>query len=481
MSTRARSAWFALAGAASAVLSFALLPLTTRELGPREYGLYALVTAVTAVGSGLGTLGSGYVVYGLGSADRGERPTILTSYLTLSLTITAACGGAIFTVWVVAGDRLGAFGDVSAGNLAFAIATMLLTPAWVLAVDVLTLDQRATAYAVWTLLQFAAASATTLVALFTFDLGVGALFLGAAAGATVAALGAAVTLSQTGVTPPRRERVRALARTVRSFVGAQLSDTGYTLLERTVLTSTSGVAPLGLYTHSQRYRDAVNLGVKSVARAAWPVTLDEARVDQGMFPYTRRVWSGIQAALAVAGVASAFVAEPVIDALTHGRFTPAAAYVPWWLVFVLLQSMAKPHTATVYVHATATVLARLNVGANAVAAAVLAIATVRYGAPGALAAVVAQALSYDLLTYRAARRVGHPPFTDISALAGIPLVILAAVVERHWIDSGSSRILGLLCGVAVAGTVFHRPLLALRRSAVPRRRAGSARGAWRQA
>jgi O-antigen/teichoic acid export membrane protein len=462
-------------------VSFGILPLTTRRLGPADYGVFALVVAVTAVGSALGTLGSGYVVYTMMPSEPAARPSILTSYLTLSFGITAAWGTAVAGAWLVAGDQLGTLGDVSGGDLALALIAMALTPTWIVAIDVLTLDQRAAAYTVCTLAQLAASTTATLVALFAFDAGRHALFIGVAAGAACGALGAAVVLRASLAAAPSADRARSLLRVGRTFVGAQVSDTGYTLLERGTLSASSGVTPLGIYTHSQRYRDATNLGVKAVARAAWPVSLDEARADSPTFPYTRRLWSGIHAAVALAGVAAAFAAEPVIAALTHDRFTAAADYVPWWFVFVLLQSMAKTDTATLYVRGTASTLARLNVGANAVAALTLVVGATRYGAGGALAAGVAQALTYDLLSYRSARRLRRLPFTDAIALAAIGLVVVATVLERTVVDTGAGRLAGLLCGTAVAAAIVHRPLLALRRSADLRRAAGSNRRAWRQA
>ena len=72
-------------------VSFALLPLMTLVLGPRDYGTFALVTAVTSFGTALSTLGGGYVLaQRWPTADEYTRCRIVTSLLLLSVVVALA-------------------------------------------------------------------------------------------------------------------------------------------------------------------------------------------------------------------------------------------------------------------------------------------------------------------------------------------------------------------------------------------------------
>src|SRR4051812_12981529 len=60
--TAGRFSLYFLPSVFSAGLSFLMLPLVTRVVGPAEYGVFALVSAYTAFGSALATLGGNYII-----------------------------------------------------------------------------------------------------------------------------------------------------------------------------------------------------------------------------------------------------------------------------------------------------------------------------------------------------------------------------------------------------------------------------------
>lgn len=467
---------FSVAGLVSAVASFALLPLTTRVIGPEEYGLFGLAAAFAALGVSLGTLGSGYLVFNRLPTLDGRRAGELLSAMCISSTVLTGVGALALTFgWWVARHSFDTLDGLGRTSLGMVLAAMLLTPLWIIAIDILTMQGRAALYTFAVVGSTAANVAGTLIGLYELDLTVDALFLGNVAGASVAAVFGVIVIVPRLAQPRSWRKLLEPMDTARSFLAAQLSDATYTVVERGVLTSAAGVRELGLYTHSQRYRDMTLLGVKSVARAVWPNSLSEARTTTRSFVSTERVWTAVHAGVAVAGVGAALLARPAIDLLTHGKFAAAAAWVPAWFVFILLQSMQKPGTAVLYAHAEARVIARLNIFANLAAVVVLLLSSWRFGAAGALVALLVQAASYNLFTFRAARRLGPVVDIDRLARAGIFVVAVADVATRVLAPSTVERVL-LVAPVTLATCWwFRHPLVALRRGGLLRGRQGATR------
>src|SRR4051812_8517268 len=85
MGIKLRASQYFVSAAFSAALSLFTLPLTTRVLGPRDYGMLALGTAIAGIGAALAVLGIGYVVANRwGTSDDASRATLVTTVLLFS-------------------------------------------------------------------------------------------------------------------------------------------------------------------------------------------------------------------------------------------------------------------------------------------------------------------------------------------------------------------------------------------------------------
>jgi O-antigen/teichoic acid export membrane protein len=406
------------------LLGLVTLPLTTRILGPFDYGVFALATTISGVGVTLATLGAPYVITNRwGTATHEERQSIVsTVVLAAVIAATAWCvlAGALF---LALRHHVGFLLGVRADGLALALLAALIAPVWLVGGEVLTLEGRARFYSVTVVLQGLTTAAATLTCLFVFGLKQLSLFVGQLTGALVSATAGFLVIA--GYVRLRYDDRWRKQATHGSFLLQQVADSAQVLIERVLLSRFAGFRDLGLYTHSTRYKDAAFQATKAASRGIWPVALDEARDTEASFPLTGRTWRAIHVGVTALGIALSLLGSYVISALTNGKFTHAYVYLAAWFVLLLLQSSAKPEVATLYALGSGRAVAYTGLAGSLASIAAGAALIPIIGVPGALAALILQAMVYRGIVRVIARRYRSVPFQDGWAVAGIVLLGVA--------------------------------------------------------
>ena len=449
MGIRRRSFRYFTSSVVAAAISLLTLPLTTRVLGPRDYGVLALTLAVAGVGGSLLAPGSSFVIsrhWGVSSA--GLRVQMVSTLVILGCGVTLVWGALATGLVLGLRDVLGFLAGVSVGGLVLTLAGLVLSVFALAAGEILTLQGRAGLFAALGVAQAVVTAATTLIALFAFDAGTLSLFIGLFGGALVAFAGSVFV---TGPYLAPRYGVRWQREATRSWIFSQVLGTTQPVVERSLLTSAAGLAELGLYTHSQRYGLIVHSGAKAVSRAVWPVSLDEAREIEGDFPATRRSWSTIHVGIAAIGIGFALLGDHLIAALTNDKFTDAAVFLAPWFVLTLLQFAAKPEYATLYALGTSKLVGRLSVVVTLVALLGAVVLIPPFGTTGAVAAVLLHAVVYRAVVHVVARRYRRIPFQDGWVVFGV-LLLTAAFVAKHLI--GQNAVESIVAFVALEGVLL---------------------------
>ena len=460
MGVKRRTSVYFAAGAIETLVSVAVLPFTTQILGPTAYGLFALVTTFTWVGVTVATLGTSFVISAqIPVINKDERRELLSTLTAYMLTVTA-----VFVVIV-----LGAFSlltriapelqELSGTGYFLALGTMMLAPLWLLASEVTAVEGRATAYAIVMVAQMVFRLSALLVALFVFDAGVISLFVGTFVGASVQAIGAIYVMGSDIRLRISSRWIKEVWRLVAQTGLANVMQVVYNVAERSLLSAHAGLATLGLYSHSQRYRSVGELAAKSLQRGSWPVSLDEARDLSGKFQTTGRVWRGGHVLLTLAGISAATVGDYVIALLTHDKFTESYTYVAIWMIVVLLANTGRAQQAAFYALDRGNELSRLVSISVGVSIAAIFLLVPSFGVGGVLATVVLQTLVTRVLMQVVGRRFRSFPFQDTWALAGIAFIVAVLLIKISLHPTFAGSVL-LLFGFSIAWiAVGSRPLL----------------------
>lgn len=413
------------------VVAFGVLPLSTRILGPGDYGIFAVAMTLSQLCVSLAMSGAEYLIYGSfkGGDDRERKMLLSTTFwvssaiATLLAVVVAMGGGMVLQLLDVA--------QPPSWTMHWLIPFFVVgSIPWSYGVLVTVVQGRARVYAYCTMVATTTAAVGLLVALFAFDAGGSALFVGAATGIALTVPFGLYVLRPHLAAKVSWYWLHELWRVAPAAVLKHGAERGYEAVERTTVAAAAGVHDAGLYSHAQQYRDLVAMIVKAVAYALWPISLHEARSPRCAFKQTLRAWALVYAMLGAGGIAFAFIGEPLIRVLTHDKFTQAYPLVVGWFVYIILQNTAKPAMATVHVH-TGAGRAYQNIGT---VSSLVGVAAVLWLVPvvgmyGAAVAAVVRVIVFRIATIRLARK-----FADVISEESAPLLamffILAALFIR---------------------------------------------------
>jgi O-antigen/teichoic acid export membrane protein len=417
---RRRFVLFFVPGALQIVLAFVTLPLTTLILGPADFAAFSLIVSFSLLPMSLAQMGSGFVLsQHFRSASERERCRLVTS-MTVVVGTSSVVLAAIFVT------AFAAFHDSWAVTTGISVTMVVLVVVESIGASVLTLVQAisklgrvAGQYSLLMVLKSLTAVATTLAALFLFDLKGVSLFVGHAAGGVVALVGAMAVLSRfftAGIDWPLiKESLYLGGWSTVSLLVMQARQA----VERGLLSRYVGLAELGLYLHAQQYQSLASLGATPLQNAMTPVLLDEAREKDLAFRRAARSSNVLFLCVTIYGVAAALFARTVIGIMTHGKFDAAGPYVALLVGIVLVQLSGRPQLAFLLHNGRGKYISLCNI-AGAVAAMLTLFGLVDH--IGLFAAVCASYVQFVLFRWAAGVdpfSTARLPFQDGAAIAGL--------------------------------------------------------------
>jgi O-antigen/teichoic acid export membrane protein len=438
------------------LISFVTLPLATRILGPANYGVFALGATVAGFGSILATLGTTFFISntfaGSGLAERRQ----LISTLVARTAVLAAGWAVLILVGALAlRGHVDLLDEVPLRGLGLVLFGAILATPWTIAVDVLTVEGRASWFSLSLIVQALVTSVVLLVSLYVFDLGGLALFVGSLAGSVTA-----MTTSLLVLRPYLAPRLGVVRTRLgqRQFLPTQALEAVQPVVERTLLANYAGFTQLGTYAHSLAYRSMILQGMNAVNRATWPVTLAEAKARTA-FAVTGRVWAATQLGIAMVAVPFVLFGDRLISALTNDKLTAAWVFLAPWFVLVLLQSSGKAATGVLYATGVSSTVAKLGALANGVALGSLVVFVPIFGAAGAAMALLLQAVVFRVALQILARRRAAIPFQDWAAVLACALITGLFFLRRHVVDSTDGLLVLLLAAELLCLAVGSRVIV----------------------
>ena len=454
MATLTRFAWFLVPGLAQGVLSFVMLPIATLRLDAADYGAFGLMVALTALGTSVAMLGSGYRFAAVfGRDDRAEESSVVTAQLVASTAMLVAAGAALAALWWLAARRWDAVADVTGVELALSIGAMVGTSWWLTATEVLTLTRRARMFAAGMLLQSFTNAGALAISLFGFDADRSALYVATFAASLAALVAAVIALRPYIIVHLPRQRLREVWSGIGMFSVSNTAESGYQVIERALLSGWTSLSHLGLYVHALQYRALMSVAVKAGARSVWGDTLEEARQGSATFDRTRKIWALLYLFMTLFGLTLATIGREFIGLLTHGKFTDAAPYAAGAVAILLAQNLGKPQTAILYAHGKGLALARMTV-LSLVAAVIAAFFLVPLlGVWGAIVAGLLQSLTLRVQIFVLAKRLAPSPGQDRLAVLGLIALLIQIVYDgTHMTSAWTDR--AVVCAVLTIVLIF---------------------------
>lgn len=421
-----RVSLFLLPSIVQGVVAFGMVPVATYVLGPEDFGVFALVSTMTALPSAIASLGSGYLLAAhYPAAGVSERRSMISTILLAGLLVLLAFTTVALTLWPWLTQNWKAMAIVPTMGIILSCLAMLLAYPWSIAIDTITLDAKARLYAMVGIGQSVLSALTIIVGLYLLQWGVLSLFAGAVAGASLQFVGAVLALRLYLSFRVDVQWVRQIMRVGMPATTANLIENLQGFFERYLLTAYSGFAQLGLYYHSQQYRNVVSAPVKAIARSVWPITLVESKERHTEFLNTKRAWNVTYVGITVVGVLFATLGKPLIAWWTHDKFSEAYWMAAAWMVFILIQNSGKAQTGILYANDEAPYYMKSYVMSSIAAIIMLFLLVALIGTVGVILAVIAQQVLFRILLQLRARKYAQASFQDHWVVTGSGVILLA--------------------------------------------------------
>lgn len=444
MSIVERTGWYFFSSISVPLLGFITLPLYTTRLGPEEFGVFALGSSLaTVVSATAGSVSSMSLPAELNRYQGEDRRRYIGSVLLLGAVIALLCCLAVFTAYLAAAA---AFELELVGKKAIILAIVgaLLASVWAICVEIVTIEGRAKHYATTTIVQMLVSTIAVSTALFVFNDNENALFWGFVCAGAVGMLGGMISLSGCFTFSDLRHWLPIAARGAPAAVTASLSENGKSAVERSYVGLMVGAGQLGLFGHGQYYKNASMMLINAVSRGLIPTWLREAKDARPDFHVTLQLWVPAQAMVVGITLGFALVGREILGLLTHGKFVEANPYAVALMLTLLLQTLAKPHSALMLARGQGRQYAKLNTAAIVVALLWL-FATVPFlGVWGAISSIAIQTLVHRVAVYWAANRIQRLAFADHWVIGGFVLTGLCMIADYDLGLSFATRVVLLL-------------------------------------
>jgi len=425
LSLAGRFRWFLAPSFLQAGISFVSIPIATLWLGPADYGSFALVMSFSSLGCAISCLGSSFVFAKIHSSNQKVElmARVVTQQILIAHSIAIALAVTLIIFWPYLVQILPSLRTIPKFGVNLAAVSMLPTTMWSLAADLLTLDGRAKLFAITVMAQSVFSAGALIGSLLWFNTDVSALFIANSIGAFILGIGAAVAFVRYLTWPDFWGAKTGVLSGATTITFANIFEMIYPPIERNLLVANVGVAALGLHTHAQQYRTVVAVAIKALARAIWPITLEESQERFLTFNRTRAHWNTAYFVVGTAGIIFATHGSDLIGLITHEKFANAGPYAAAGIAYLLVQNMGKPFTGILYATGQATAFAKYSMGAGFVALIVAATAIPLIGVWGAILAGFTHQLFLRMAMKILVSRKVNAPFTDQWAIAELLLIL----------------------------------------------------------
>lgn len=410
-----------------------MLPVITYALGPKDIGTFALVTAFTAFGTTIATMGSGYILAAKYSLiDILQKQRMVSTMLGVGIAVALSFAAVFFTLWFFLFKHWDSFAVVPWEGIALSLAAMICTIPWTIAVDVITLKGTARLYAITVIAQSIVSAITVIVSLYIFELGLLSLFLAAATGSCVICAGGIIALKPYIRFTFSKNCVKEVLNFGAVITVSAVFENLQMLVERYMLSVYAGLSQLGIYSHSQQYRNMTAMIAKAAARSIWPTTLSEAHESESNFYKTRKTWNLIYIGITISGLLFALFGKDIIGLLTHNKFIDAYSFVTMWMIFLLIQNAGRPETGILYARGQGALYGKITIWSFAIGISFVLILVPAIGAFGAVFSVILQQIILRIFIHIYAKKNCKILFSNQWVLVGSFLILLAFGTSKYF-------------------------------------------------
>jgi len=442
------------------ILALALIPMATFVLGPEDYGVFGMAVVAAALVAAACETGSAYVLYGSYSAlNEPGRARLQSTLIALALFLGLLATVVILLIWPLLAHHVPLLSQLTRSETWLLCLTIPLKTIWSIMNPILIVRGRSEWLAASLLIQSVVNMLVILVCLYLIETGRSALFWGHSAGLLACMVVPMILLHRSLWAPIEMRWLRQVyGVALGAWIAGLVENARATLESALIVKAVSGEA-LGNYNHARIYQGLMTHGANAFANVLWPIALKEAQLANSRFSRIRPIWDLVYAGLTCVGIGAVFLGDELVRLLTHGKFVQAGAWLPWLVVYVLLQNAGKPVTAILYAEKKGNLYSKIRISIVLMAMLVLMLLVPSYGVEAVLVVAIAEMLATRVWLTIAARCVGIVPFQDQWVVVGCLMIVLSWYVDHSFDLSTADRYIAVM---ALSCCVLSALILSMR-------------------
>lgn len=421
---------------------FLLVPLTTYYLDPADFGIFALLTALTLPIGPLSSTGVSWVLAGNYFKIEEDQRRILL--FNVALTDLALKSFWVVLFWLTTPWILPLFlrevGPQYILWFRLSLITILLTGFWPTVSYHLVLSKAGSRHALFEILPWATGAGFSLIALAHWGWKTETLFWSPiAAGAVLFVLNLWHLAGQITMKIDRKWLREVLVVGLPS-IPAGLIEMLRNTLDRIFLERWLSLSALGVYSHSLSYRNLFTVGTKAFSRVFSPWALEIFSKKQNSEALSKRLnqWYALVGLL---GIPIVFFADEAIAILTHGKFVAAAVPVKIWFFLILCFSYAIPYNSFLQAAKKTGVLMATDVVSNLIFLALTIPAIYFGGLLGAAMVYIAGNFALQMIRHWYSLKNGCQPFSQTALWTSTIFLLLGILISNGFQASLMAKII----------------------------------------
>jgi O-antigen/teichoic acid export membrane protein len=366
-----------------------MVPITTYYLNPKDFGIYAIVNAITMPIGPLASTGVTWVLAGNYYKIEGhERKTLLFNLLLLDFIFKLFW---VVIFWLLTPWLLPAivkdFEPQYEVYFKLSLIATVLTAFWPSISYFIVLQQKGRLHAIFEISQWIGSTLVTIVCLSILKLSTITLFLSPlASGAIMFILG--LWYVKDHINPEINKKwLREIFKVGIPSIPSNLVEMATNISDRYFIQKWINLSRLGIYSHSMSYKNIFTMGTKAFSRTFTPFVLEtySNNLDSKHLGQKLKKWYGL---LGIAGIFITLFSHEVVAILTHGKFVDAAQLIPIWFLLILSYTYGMPYSQFLFVHKKNTFMMYSGILISAVFIGITAFSVFTYGILGATVAIV---------------------------------------------------------------------------------------------
>ena len=412
-----------------------LVPVTTHFLDPEDFGVFALVVAITIPVKAFAATGAQWVIGGnYFHVAEAERRTLLFNVLAVDLALRSLL---ILLIYLMGETILRSvvteYQPVYLNYLHLALAATWAGSLWPTVSFLFTVQGHPKRFALISLIQIAVNVVTTVICLAVLGLGVESLFFALLVTNLISLIFEVVIIRHSVAFSLKMRWLREILKTGMLATPGGLAEMASNMADKIIIQRFAGIGALGLYSHSLLYQAIFKMFTSALSNTLTPHSLQifSRDLDRTSLERALAAWYGM---LALMGVGVALFADGLVTLLTHGKFTASASLVPIWYLLVFSTAHSIPYATFLMARKRNRALMYTQLVPTLAGIGLIMAGAYYYGIVGAAWAIVTTSVVIQAARRWAAWRAGYRGIAEQEFVEALVIYLAAWILGGlfHW-------------------------------------------------